>query len=150
MGASGVCAECGSVNSSLYLIPVLFPKCWRCLPLPRCPRVSPWMCLLLFLVQKKSDSNSANSLSTRPNLEHHPSFLPSPPQPVISQPSVFCPLHLSALLPLLPVPKGSPRPGVPPGDASGATRRPRGQPTLGGWRSCQDRGVPEREAGRVV
>ena len=85
----------------LILIPVLFPKCWRCLPLPRCPRVSPWMCLLLFLVQKKSDSNSANSLSTRPNLEHHPSFLPSPPQPVISQPSAFCPLHLSALLPLL-------------------------------------------------
>lgn len=81
--------------------PVLPTKCWRCLPLPQCPRVSPWMCLLMFLVQKKSDLNSANSLITQPNLEHHPSFLPSPPQSVSSQPGAFCSLHLSALLPLL-------------------------------------------------
>ena len=78
-----------------------FPEVLALLAPPTVPQGVSWMCLLLFLVQKKSDSNSANSLSTRPNLEHHPSFLPSPPQPVISQPSAFCPLHLSALLPLL-------------------------------------------------
>lgn len=63
------------------------------------------------LIQKKSDSNSANSLSTWPNLGHHPSLLPSPPQPVSF--SAGC---------LLPSPSLCSAPSSPAVQASSSTR----------------------------